>query len=490
MTPLWIAIALLLLPALWLLVAPMRGARVLRDQLDHFEANDTSAEQNVAIFQRRMASLEAARERGDIDDARFNEDRLELERSLLEDTATQAKRPLKAASAGRLVVPLVMVAVVGASTFWYQQNGAEGDLTLYAIQEEIRNDPEGSLMMFLERMEAEAERQPNNPNVWSSLFPLYRDTGQPDKAVDALERLIAIEGRIPPLLAQLAQLRFFMAERELTPEVQALVDETLELDPRQPTVLGLLGIHAFDNGDYETAVDRWRRAVANISDPETAASLRDGIRVAQERMGVAPEPSAAAQGQGVRVSVSLDEALADIYYGNFSLFQSLPDSWAIDQIFPVMPIHRLTEAPTNKAIIADLTCDSDGKLDLFANADGETRTLPLHDLKEGEEYYLGVFLVGAYQETLGDLHNLFGDTHVVSVRIDGEGQFEFVEEIQGDTIGDVLSYVEYNPKELYEKFRICAETAVRSGSISVAERQRMLKTFSNSLNGYTYFERD
>ncbi len=240
MTPLWIAIALLLLPALWLLVAPMRGARVLRDQLDHFEANDTSAEQNVAIFQRRMASLEAARERGDIDDARFNEDRLELERSLLEDTATRAKRPLKAASAGRLVVPLVMVAVVGASTFWYQQNGAEGDLTLYAIQEEIRNDPEGSLMMFLERMEAEAERQPNNPNVWSSLFPLYRDTGQPDKAVDALERLIAIEGRIPPLLAQLAQLRFFMAERELTPEVQALVDETLELDPRQPTVLGLL----------------------------------------------------------------------------------------------------------------------------------------------------------------------------------------------------------------------------------------------------------
>ena len=187
---------------------------------------------------------------------------------------------------------------------------------------------------------------------------------------------------------------------------------------------------------------------------------------------------------------NLDEALADIYYGNFSLFQSLPDSWAIDQIFPVMPIHRLDEAPTNKAIIADLTCDSDGKLDLFANADGETRTLPLHDLKEGEEYYLGVFLVGAYQETLGDLHNLFGDTHVVSVRIDGEGQFEFVEEIQGDTIGDVLSYVEYNPKELYEKFRIYAETAVRSGSISVAERQRMLKTFSNSLNGYTYFERD
>ncbi|MEZ5530716.1 MAG: biosynthetic arginine decarboxylase [Porticoccaceae bacterium] len=187
---------------------------------------------------------------------------------------------------------------------------------------------------------------------------------------------------------------------------------------------------------------------------------------------------------------NLDEALADIYYGNFSLFQSLPDSWAIDQIFPIMPIHRLDEEPRNKAVIADLTCDSDGKLDLFANADGETRTLPLHDLKEGEEYYLGVFLVGAYQETLGDLHNLFGDTHVVSVRIDGDGDFEFVEEIQGDTIGDVLSYVEYNPKELYEQFRVGAEAAVKSGSISVKERQQMLQTFGNSLNGYTYFERD
>lgn len=148
----------------------MRGARVLRDQLDHFEANDTSAEQNVAIFQRRMASLEAARERGDIDDARFNEDRLELERSLLEDTATRAKRPLKAASAGRLVVPLVMVAVVGASTFWYQQNGAEGDLTLYAIQEEIRNDPEGSLMMFLERMEPKPSASLTTPTCGARCF--------------------------------------------------------------------------------------------------------------------------------------------------------------------------------------------------------------------------------------------------------------------------------------------------------------------------------
>ncbi|WP_083001432.1 c-type cytochrome biogenesis protein CcmI [Halomonas sp. GT] len=327
MTPLWIAIALLLLPALWLMIAPMRGARTLRDQLDHFEANDTADEQNVAIFKRRLASLEAAYERGDMNEERFKEDRLELERSLLEDTATRTKRPLKTATAGRLAVPLVMVAVVGASTFWYQQNGAEGDLTLYAIQQEVQNDPDGSLAMYLERMEAEAVRQPNNPNVWSSLFPLYRETGQADKAADALERLIAIEGRIPPLLAQLAQLRFFMAERELTPEVQSLVDETLAQDPRQPTVLGLLGIHAFDNGDYEIAVDRWRRAVANIEDPETASSLREGIRVAQERLGVAPDTAAveAAQSQGVRVSVSLDEALMDNVSDDASVFITARD---------------------------------------------------------------------------------------------------------------------------------------------------------------------
>jgi len=352
MTPLWIAIALLLLPALWLLIAPMRGARPLRDQLDHFEANDTSAEQNVAIFQRRLASLEAARERGDIDETRFNEDRLELERSLLEDTATQTKRPLKTVTAGRLVVPLVMVAVVGASTFWYQQNGAEGDLTLYAIQEEVRNHPEGSMAMFLERMEAEAERQPNNPNVWSSLFPLYRDTGQPEKAADALERLIAIEGRIPPLLAQLAQLRFFMAERELTPDVQALVDETLELDPRQPTVLGLLGIHAFDNGDYETAIDRWRRAVANIEDPETAESLRDGIRVAQERMGVTPEAPADAQGQGVRVHVSMDEALVDNVSDDATVFITARD---IDGELPPLAVIRAQVADLPMTVVLDDT---------------------------------------------------------------------------------------------------------------------------------------
>lgn len=324
MTLLWIAIAILLLPALWLLVSPLRKARALHDQQRDFEANDTSAEQNVAIFKRRLASLEAALERGDIDAARFEEDRLELERSLLEDTAFRERRSLKAASAGRIVVPVVMLAVVAVSVIWYQQKGAEGDLVLLAVQQEVQNDPEGSLAMYIERMEEQAERQPDNPNVWSELFPLYRETGQMPKAVDALERLIEIEGRIPPLLAQLAQIRFFMAERELTDEVQALVDETLEQDPRQPTVLGLLGINAFDNGDYEQAIDHWRRAIANIEDPNTVSSLRDGIRVAQERLGVEPEETVA-EGTGIRVRVSLDEELVGRVDDDASVFITARD---------------------------------------------------------------------------------------------------------------------------------------------------------------------
>jgi len=185
----------------------------------------------------------------------------------------------------------------------------------------------------------------------------------------------------------------------------------------------------------------------------------------------------------------LKESLADIYYGNFSVFQSLPDTWAIGQVFPVVPLHRHDENPSREGIISDLTCDCDGKLDAFIAGSGERKTLPLHPLRKGEEYYLGVFLMGAYQETLGDLHNLFGDTHVISVRINENGGFDVIKEISGDTIADVLSYVEYNPQTLFDDFRDTAEAAVRKGKISVGERQRILEDFSASLRGYTYYER-
>jgi arginine decarboxylase len=183
-------------------------------------------------------------------------------------------------------------------------------------------------------------------------------------------------------------------------------------------------------------------------------------------------------------------SLADIYYGNFSLFQSLPDIWAIDQLFPIMPIHRLDEYPSRNAIIADITCDCDGKIDRFIGEHETAETLALHPLKAGEEYYLGVFLVGAYQETLGDLHNLFGDTNVVSVRINSDATFDFVKEIPGDTIADVLSYVEYEPKEMQLRYRNTAERAVKEGRITARERQQMIKTFNASMCGYTYYEKE
>ena len=183
-------------------------------------------------------------------------------------------------------------------------------------------------------------------------------------------------------------------------------------------------------------------------------------------------------------------SLADIYYGNFSLFQSLPDIWAIDQLFPIMPIHRLDEAPSRQAVLADITCDCDGKVDNFINEFGTAKTLPLHPIQEGEEYYLGVFLVGAYQETLGDLHNLFGDTNVVSVRLNSDNSFDFVKEIHGDTIADVLSYVEYQPKQMKLNYRNTAERAVKEGRITARERQQMIQTFNSSMSGYTYYEKD
>ncbi len=185
----------------------------------------------------------------------------------------------------------------------------------------------------------------------------------------------------------------------------------------------------------------------------------------------------------------LKQRLSDIYYGNFSVFQSLPDTWAIDQIFPVMPLHRLDEQPTREGILADLTCDCDGKLDLFITGKGERASLPLHPLKTGEDYLLGVFLMGAYQETLGDLHNLFGDTHVVNIRITGDGEFDLLQEVEGDSVGEVLQSVEYDLKQLNNTFRSRAEAAVRKGQLSPSQRQTLVQAYQNGLQGYTYFKR-
>jgi len=185
----------------------------------------------------------------------------------------------------------------------------------------------------------------------------------------------------------------------------------------------------------------------------------------------------------------LESVLADIYYCNFSVFQSIPDSWAIDQLFPIMPLHRLLERPRRNAIIADITCDCDGKIDRFIDLHDVKNTLPLHEMRNGDDYYLGVFLVGAYQETLGDLHNLFGDTNIVSVRISPDGNFDFANEIHGDSVADVLTYSEFDPKDMIVSFRETAEEAIHQGLISASDRPEIMRAYDNGLRGYTYYER-
>ncbi|MDP0489961.1 MAG: biosynthetic arginine decarboxylase [Verrucomicrobiota bacterium JB023] len=186
----------------------------------------------------------------------------------------------------------------------------------------------------------------------------------------------------------------------------------------------------------------------------------------------------------------IDENLTDFYYANLSVFQSLPDAWAIQQLFPILPLHRHAEEPTRPAILADITCDCDGKLDRFIDRENGVRNhLPLHpfDPNDNQPYYLGAFLTGAYQETLGDLHNLLGDPNVVSVAIDN-GKLTFTNEVEGDTVADVLSYVEYNPKDLENRFRRFAEDAVKAGRITPAQRKEAMTAFRETLNGYTYYE--
>src|SRR5690349_14436915 len=184
---------------------------------------------------------------------------------------------------------------------------------------------------------------------------------------------------------------------------------------------------------------------------------------------------------------NLDEQLSDTYFCNFSLFQSIPDSWAIKQLFPVMPIHRLDEKPANHAVLGDITCDSDGKLDRFVDRRDVKKTLPLH-AASGHPYYLGVFLVGAYQEILGDLHNLFGDTHAVHVSIDQSGATRLDALVKGDTVKEVLDYVEFDAESLLRKLRTDVETAVRDGRVDYEGAGQLLRFYEDGLHGYTYLE--
>jgi arginine decarboxylase len=183
----------------------------------------------------------------------------------------------------------------------------------------------------------------------------------------------------------------------------------------------------------------------------------------------------------------LDGMLSDTYFCNFSLFQSIPDSWAIKQLFPIMPIHRLNEMPSRSGVIGDISCDSDGKIDQFIDRRDVKKTLPLHSFND-DPYILGAFLIGAYQEILGDLHNLFGDTNAVHVSLGENGEVILDHVIRGDTVREVLDYVQFNAKALIEEFRRDVEIALRDGRIGYEESGRLLRFYEDGLNGYTYLE--
>jgi arginine decarboxylase len=185
---------------------------------------------------------------------------------------------------------------------------------------------------------------------------------------------------------------------------------------------------------------------------------------------------------------NLRSALAETYYANLSVFRSAPDTWAIDQLFPIMPIHRLNEAPTKLGHFADLTCDSDGKLARFIG-DGQARPLlELHELHNDEPYLIGMFLGGAYQEVMGNLHNLFGSTNAAHVRLNPGGGYQVDHVVRGDTNAEVLEAMEHDPDLLLERLRIASETAIQQGNLRISEARRLMDHLENSLRQITYLQ--
>jgi arginine decarboxylase len=273
------------------------------------------------------------------------------------------------------------------------------------------------------------------------------------------ERASVDDGRMPQPVADLFEAHATVSERRL---VECWHDaQQAREQVQQMFSLGYLSIEM--------------RSLAERLYWATCAKVRDMTR----RLSRVPEELE-----------GLETVLSDLYFCNMSVFQSLPDSWAIDQLFPIMPLHRLDERPMRSAVLADITCDSDGKIDRFVSQRDVKRALEVHELKEGEDYFLAAFLVGAYQETLGDLHNLFGDTHVVHIRLDDEHGWWIEEIVKGDTANTVLGYMQYDTGELYPRFARDCERAMRDGRLSVAEGQALKRFYESELAGYTYLEPD
>lgn len=290
----------------------------------------------------------------------------------------------------------------------------------------------------------------------------------------------------------------FNAEPDLTKIKQ---DMGQEKEPPQP-VLDLLD--AWERLNERNALEVYHDAMQARDEAMSLFSLGYmslPMRAGSERLfwsiGRRVLDLCAKKGEVPEELENLPEILSDIYFCNFSLFQSMPDSWAIDQLFPILPIHRLDEEPIRRGIMADITCDSDGKIDNFVDKRIEKKTLELHDLKPGQPYYLGVFLLGAYQEILGDLHNLLGDTHAVHVSYNPQGgsndgpdggNWSIDEVIEGDTVKEVLGYVQYDDQDMRRAVRRDIERAIKANRVTVAEGKSLLAFYESGLDGYTYLE--
>ncbi|MCO6429899.1 MAG: biosynthetic arginine decarboxylase [Deltaproteobacteria bacterium] len=292
--------------------------------------------------------------------------------------------------------------------------------------------------------------------------------------------------------------------RAIVAHHSVLVTEALDVSP----VLGVLADLGEVPGDHEL-LSRLREmyndlSIKNLHETwNDALDLRDQILELFIRGDITLEERAYAE-RGLKhltakiksLSANLkyvpeelervDAEMRDLYFCNFSVFQSLPDSWAVDQLFPIMPIHRLDVEPKRRAFMADLSCDSDGKIDRFIDLRDVNSYIRLHELDNGHPYYIGIFLVGAYQEILGDLHNLFGDTNAVHVTVDHEGNVELNHVVQGDTVREVLRYVQYEPQDLFDRLRISIERSLKNGNLSPEESAKLQKRYREALEGYTY----
>jgi arginine decarboxylase len=259
-------------------------------------------------------------------------------------------------------------------------------------------------------------------------------------------------------------------------------------EPGEPTVLA--GMRALLDGDQRPASEIYHDAVYGFTESQARfarglLSLADRAR-AEELYFVICQRLLARSGSSLPMEIraELAEKLADKYFCNFSVFQSIPDAWAIDQIFPVVPLHRLDERPARRAVLEDLTCDSDGRVDRYVEDESTSSTLALHPRREGEDYFLGIFLVGAYQEILGDLHNLFGDTDSINVELTDDGGYRLVEPERGDTVDELLRYVHFEPDTLRRAYR----DKIYAIGLRGADAGALLAELEHGLTGYTYLE--